>query len=209
MLFVGTYTDITICGYEGCPPVYSDSISLLNFDWDLLPQNAIVMDAKLNLYHYGSSDYSENYAIKVSGISAVWQNNTILPGPEIVEDFGQTEIPYFNTSIPNNIQLREININPEFFDQDNFENGVALRPVDGDQYAGIVFCSGDSVAFCDARYKPTLSLTYIPNNPPSKPQITFPENNKVFGGECDETIYPLTAKCTDLVEINFNSTNTH
>jgi hypothetical protein len=163
--------------------------------------------AKLNLYHYGSSDYSENYAIKVSGISAVWQNNTILPGPEIVEDFGQTEIPYFNTSNPNNIQLREININPEFFDQDNFENGVALRPVDGDQYAGIVFCSGDSDAFCDARYKPTLSLTYIPNNPPSKPQITFPENNKVFGGECDETIYPLTAKCTDLVEINFNSTN--
>jgi hypothetical protein len=61
MLFVGTYTDITICGYEGCPPVYSDSISLLNFDWDLLPQNAIVMDAKLNLYHYGSSDYSANY----------------------------------------------------------------------------------------------------------------------------------------------------
>jgi hypothetical protein len=39
MLFVRTYTDITICGDEGCPPVYSDSISLFNFDWDLLPQN--------------------------------------------------------------------------------------------------------------------------------------------------------------------------
>lgn len=204
MLFVGTYTDDTICGTEGCPPVYSDSYSLLNFDWSTLPTNAIVLSAKLQLYHYGSN---APFTIKISKVDSTWsETTTSLNSPTLSGNFGTYFVPEFNTSDPNQITLREINIDPTLIDiSSNLINGIALTSNTNIGDPGAVFCSKDSDTFCLPEYAPKLQIEYVPNHPPQTPILASPES--FYGGNCDSSIFPEPENCLTTKNFTFNASN--
>ena len=204
MLFVGTYTDETVCGPEGCPPVYSDSFSLINFNWNQIPSNAIILSAKLQLYHYGSNSA---FNLKISKADSAWTETTNSSNsPAISGSYATSAIPNFNTGDSASIELREITIDPLLFDSTSLrQNGIALSSATNIGDPGIVFCSKDSDSFCLPQHSPKLILTFVPNNIPEKPTLTSFQN--FIGGNCDASIFPTTAECEPTKSFTFNSQN--
>jgi len=205
MLFAGTYIDYTVCGPEGCPPTYMESFSLLKFNLSSLPVNAIVLSARLKLFHYGSNS---DITLKISKVDETWSESTAFPGPRFSGDYGQSIIPNFNTTDPDQIAEREISLDLNLFDDlSNLQNGIAISPVNELDTPGVVFCSNNPDGFCQNQHRPKLEISYLPNNAPEKPVMINPVEGSRFGGSCDMSQLPPSSSCNISQTIIFQAGN--
>ncbi len=202
MLFVGKYTDNTICSpTEGCPPIYQNSSSVLKFDLRL-PSNTLPTSATLKLYHYGSN---ADLNLTVSRITSPWNEAVAFPGPTFEGNYGTAVIANFHTQDPGLIREETINISPTLISQLlSNNNGLIIRPTNNLNDPGAVFCSKESDSFCLPKYNPKLIISYIQNNAPNTPVLQSPENLAIISGNCDSSIDPPTGTCSDQITTTFN-----
>jgi hypothetical protein len=205
MLFVGTYQDFTVCTDEGCPPIYSNSISLLKFNTESINPQTIVLSAKLKLFHYGSNT---DLQIKVAKVKSSWSENSASLNPVLDGNFGEKLITNFNTTNPAQIREVTIDLSPTLFDNlGDLQNGIAILPSGDLDSPGIAFCSSNSDSFCLASYKPKLEIQYVLNEAPSKPIINTPEIDSKFGGNCDMSQGQNFDECNKTFDIPFKASN--
>jgi Bacterial Ig-like domain len=206
MLFIGTFTDTTVCTpNEGCPPVYQDSRALLKFQMTL-PANTLPVSAELKFFHYASN---ADINITVSRITQPWTETTaVFPGPSYEGSYGSKTITSFNTTNPAQIKEESISLKPELITQlIQNNNGFLLRPTIGQDQPGIALCSKDSDSFCQPHHAPQLVIQYIQNNAPNVPVPVSPLQGATIGGNCDESVEPQAGICRDLVPATFTLGN--
>lgn len=169
---IGTYYDPTVNA------TFSTSRALVDFGTLNLPDNAILSNAEIQLYHYGTN--GGNQAIQVARITGAWDESTIWPGPSFDGDFGGSIFPYYNNN--STAILREIPIDLSLVDFLNTpNNGIMLKYAD-ETKPGVVVCSRETPSGpCHEGMEPRIVVRYAESNPPEIPTLDYPNEGWELG----------------------------
>ncbi len=171
-LAIGTYYDSTV------DAIFPKSKTLISFTDPEVPDNAVIVDTQLEVYHYGTN--VNNGEFYVSAITEDWEENESWPGPATSRDFGSTTFPYFNT---NSVAIkRVVNLNAEIIDElQTYQKGISLQNYDDDSN-GVVICSKEIPSGpCLDGMEPKLIITYSLGSVPKVPELGVPDDNWELG----------------------------
>jgi flagellar hook assembly protein FlgD len=171
---IGSYTDYTIAGN----PKFNTSRALLNFGNITLPDNAILNQMLLEVYHYGTNTNHDN--MYVSLINDSWSESTIWPGPSYSGNYGNFSFPNYNSS--SIAVLRQILLdNSIIHNLKNINNGILLRNHD-EAKPGVVICSKEIPSGpCHNNMHPQIKIEYTLNQKPNPPALGYPNDGWELG----------------------------